>query len=66
MIPLNKKREEIMKIEYFGWITKGHFEVTTLDRCIGLVEVLILLAVIFLPLSYYEVNNRKRKRRYKL
>ena len=51
-------------MSWFGWLTKGHYEVSALDRLIGAAEVISALGVAYGALwviVQVQKWNRKRK-----
>lgn len=46
----------------FGWLTKGHYDVSLLDRIICISEFAVLITVIVLiTVSYYKIKNWLKK-----
>lgn len=51
-------------MEWFGWLTKGHYQVTLLDRLTGVAEVFVVLGVAYgLLWTKIKFNRWQRKRR---
>lgn len=45
-------------MEYFGWLTKGHYQVSFLDRLIFLGEVIFICAIGIMLYSAYDYISR--------
>ena len=55
-----------MKEIFFGWITKGQYQLSFLDSIIGLIEIFglmyLIIYVIYIIYKFKEkINNRKNK-----
>ena len=50
-------------MQWFGWLTKGHYEVTVLDRLIAFGEFAV--AVVVCVLSWIVITTIKQKMRRK-
>lgn len=48
-------------MEWFGWLTKGQYEVSILDRLIFIGELVIVVFAIFAPLAWLEVRRKKKR-----
>ena len=46
-----------MDIEWFGWLTKGQYEVSMLDWLIMFGELVVVLAVVCVPLGILEARK---------
>jgi hypothetical protein len=52
-----------MKIDWFGWLTKGHCEVTGADKVIASLEVLGVGLVVMIV--WFLIDQRKQRQRIK-
>lgn len=52
-----------MSIDFFGWLTKSKYEVSALDRLIGLVELIFIIVCIFSAWILFDFIKLKFKER---
>lgn len=46
-------------MEWFGWLTKGHYQLTLLDKLIGLAELTVLVLIGCAIGLYFERRKKK-------
>lgn len=51
-------------MSWFGWLTKGHYEVTLLDRVIGFSEFAVVVFVALGALYAWAAVEKFRRRRH--
>lgn len=49
-----------MRVDWFGWLTKGHYQISMLDRLIGLGEFVAALAVFVAVAAMFDWIRKRR------